>query len=181
MTMKRVNMYFEPSRADIDIRAKDYFDLKMGDVPVDFLGETIDEWDVQGRLVRIVLIPWDFDPDRLLDVARRHPEVFADLRFDVEGPGENLTFEAMILRAWEKLSAVPAIAPVLPRFPSLWKASFLSEPSASPRPNRIHNDKAQILCSLSSGKERIDPLNFYYETTGPLRASKIPPPSPDRT
>ena len=115
MAMKRVKMYFEPSRADIDIRAKDYFDLKMGDVPVDFPGETIDEWEVQGRLVRIVLIPWDFDPDRLLDVARRHPEAFADLRFDVEGLGKDLTFEEMILRAWEKVKEDPEIAELLPR------------------------------------------------------------------
>ncbi len=56
-----------------------------------------------------------FQPPRILQAVRNHPEVFADLRFDVEGLGENLTFEAMILRAWEKLTADPVVAPVLPR------------------------------------------------------------------
>lgn len=117
-SMKRIKMVFGYDDRTIEFHAVPYEEGRVSDFWVDheaWARILVDEWDEKGRLIRWITLTRDFDPDRLLQVARDHPEVFQDLRFDVEGLGKDLTFEDMILRAWEKVKEDPEIAELLPR------------------------------------------------------------------
>lgn len=116
--MTCVKMAFGYDDRTVEFHAVPYREKDVSDFWLDDRAWTrvlVDEWDTRCRLIRWITLTRDFNPHRILQAVRNHPEVFADLRFDVEGLGENLTFEAMILRAWEKLTADPVVAPVLPR------------------------------------------------------------------